>query len=410
MYAWPKIDCMRTSLIRRASVAALVLAATMAPVVAAQPSGADPRSDTAAARSGPAAKSLLGAKARLLGEKIVPYKLAFRGTTVGGLSGIDRNPCTGEYVMISDDRSNLQPARFYTARIGLDGAGVHSVDFTGTHPFLQPDGSPYPPASVGDGKAVDPEEVRVDPRSCRYWWAQEGDRPASSSQPVIQPSIQFANRLGAYRGQLPLPANYEVTLDDRGPRRNKAVEAFTFGDRDRVVTSAVEGPLFQDGPDPTLEHGALVRVTQQSRDGRVLGQFAYPVERIFAESDPSSPWPPDTGVPSILAFPDDPSRYLVLERSWVAGSGYKIRLYDATTRGATEVQDIDSLAGRQVLPMRKKLVADFHDLSLSTVDNTEGMTWGPALPGGERSLLLVSDDNFADDAVTQLVALGIRTR
>ncbi|MFF3262975.1 esterase-like activity of phytase family protein [Streptomyces sp. NPDC002932] len=393
---------MKSSLFRRASLAALVLVTTVAPAVAAQ-------SDGAAARTESVVKSRIGAQARLLGEKIVPHKLAFQGTTVGGLSGLDRNPCTGEYVAISDDRSVLQPARFYTAKIAVDGAGVHSVDFTSTHPFRQPDGSVYPPASVGDGKAVDPEEVRVDPRSCRYWWAQEGDRPKSASEPVIQPSIQFAGRFGAYRGQLPLPANYENRLDDRGLRRNKAVEAITFGDRDRVLTSAVEGPLLQDGPEPTLEHGALVRVTQQSRGGDVLGQFAYPLEKIFAASDPSSPWGPDTGVSSILAFPDDPSRYLVLERSWVAGSGYKIRLYDATTRGATDVRNVDSLAGQRVQPMRKKLVADFDDLGLSTVDNTEGMTWGPALRGGERSLVLVSDDNFADDAVTQFVALGIRS-
>ncbi|MFG2126053.1 esterase-like activity of phytase family protein [Streptomyces sp. NPDC048710] len=386
---------MKSSLIRRVGAAALVLATTMTPAVAAQ-------SHDTVTRSG------FGVRVRLLGEKIVPHKLSFQDTTVGGLSGIDRNPCTGEYVLISDDRSYLQPARFYTARIKVDGAGVHSVDFTGTHPFLQPDGSVYPPPSAGDGKAVDPEELRVDPLSCEYWWAQEGDRPASSSGPVIQPSIQFAARSGAYRGQLPLPPNYEVTLGDRGPRRNKAVEAITFGARSRVLTSAVEGPLLQDGPEPDLEHGALIRVTQQSRKGDVLSQFAYPLEKIFTEPDPSSPWPPDTGVPSILAFPDDSSRYLVLERTWVAGAGYKIRIYDATTRGATEVHNMDSLAGQKIVPMRKKLVADFHDLGLSTVDNTEGMTWGPTLPGGERTLLLVSDDNFAQDEVTQIVALGIR--
>lgn len=386
---------MNPSLLRRACAAAVVLAATMTPAMAAQ-------SDDTAGRS------VIGAHARLLGEKIVPRGLLFGNTTVGGLSGIDRDPCTGQYVLISDDRSVLQPARFYTARIAVDGAGVHSVDFTATHPFRQPDGSVYPPASVGDGKAVDPEEVRVDPRSCRYWWAQEGDRPKSASEPLIQPSIQFADRDGAYRGQLPLPRNYENTLADRGMRRNKAVEAITFGAGGRVLTSAVEGPLLQDGPEPDLEHGALVRVTQQSRKGAVLGQFAYPLEKIFTASDPTSPWAPDTGVPSILAFPDDPSRYLVLERTWVAGSGYKIRLFDATTRGATEVRNLDSLAGHGVVPMRKKLVADFADLGLSTVDNTEGMTWGPALRGGERSLVVVSDDNFADDAVTQIAALGIR--
>ncbi|MGW0601556.1 esterase-like activity of phytase family protein [Streptomyces sp. NPDC002776] len=163
---------MKASLSRRACAAALALAATMTSAAAAQPGDTD----------APTNRSEIGAQARLLGEKIVPHKLSFRNTTVGGLSGIDRNPCTGEYVMVSDDRSALQPARFYTARIDVDSAGVHSVDFTGTHPFLQPDGSTYPPANVGDGNVVDPEELRVDPLSCRYWWAQEGDRPKSSSR------------------------------------------------------------------------------------------------------------------------------------------------------------------------------------------------------------------------------------
>jgi len=386
---------MKASLIRRACAATLVLATTMAPAVAAESDDAGARAD-------------IGARARLLGEKTVPHKLSFRDTTVGGLSGIDRDPCTGEYVMVSDDRSLLQPARFYTARIDVDGAGVHSVDFTDTHPFLQPDGTVYPHPSAGDGKTVDPEELRVDPRNCRYWWAQEGDRPKSSNDPVIQPSIQFASRSGAYRGRLPLPSQYAFEAGDRGMRRNKAVEAITFGPGSRVLTSAVEGPLLQDGPEPDLDNGALVRVTRQNRAGDVLGQYAYPLEKIFTASDPTSPWPPDTGVPSILAFPDDPDRYLVLERTWVAGAGYKIRIFDTTTRRASDVRDVDSLAGQQVTPMRKKLVVDFDDLGLPMIDNTEGMTWGPRLPGGERTLLLVSDDNFSPEEATRFVALGIR--
>ncbi|MFC8276732.1 esterase-like activity of phytase family protein [Streptomyces sp. NPDC057271] len=388
---------MRSFSTRRAFAAALLLTTSLTPAVALAAQPGDPER-----------KSEQSAHARLLGEKIVPHKLDFLDTTVGGFSGVDRNRCTGEYVFISDDRSNIQPARFYTATLDVDVDGVHSVDFTGTHPFLQPDGSVYPSPTVADGKAVDPEEIRVDPRTCTYWWAQEGDRPTAAGTPVIQPSIQFSAPTGAYLGQLRLPPNYEVTTEERGPRRNQAIEAITFGSHGRVVTSAIEGPLLQDGPVPDLQHGALVRVTKQTRDGRVLGQFAYPIEKIFAESDPTSPWGPDTGVPSILAFPDDPDRYLVLERTWVAGAGYKIRLYDAITRGATDVRAMDSLAGQSVVPMRKKLVADFDTLGLSTVDNTEGMTWGPRLPSGERSLILVSDDNFVEDAVTQIVALAVR--
>ncbi|MDI3405555.1 esterase-like activity of phytase family protein [Streptomyces cavernicola] len=408
---------MKTSLVRRACVAALALAATITPAVAAPQDGNAAPSDRNSAASDrkaapsdrkAAASGRIGAQARLLGEKIVPHKLPFQNTTVGGLSGIDRDPCTGQYVMISDDRSQLQPARFYTARIGVDGNGVHSVDFTGTHPFRQPDGSVHPPASAGDGKVVDPEELRVDPRGCQYVWAQEGDRPSEPSAPVIQPSIQFAGRTGDYRGKHVLPPNYLITMGDWGMRRNQGVEAITFDPRGGLLTSAVEGPLIQDGPVPDLDHGALIRVTQQYRRGQVRGQFAYPLEKIFAPSDPTSPWGPDTGAPAILAFPDDPDRYLVLERTWVAGSGYKIRLYDATTRGATDVRNVPSLNGQPVVPMRKQLVADFDDLGLSTVDNTEGMTWGPTLPNGERTLLLISDDNFVEDAVTQIVALGVR--
>lgn len=390
------IASMSASLIYRACAAALLVTSTLVPTVTAAPQP-----------DGPTAELGRTVQARLLGEKIVPYKLDFQDTTVGGLSGVDRDRCTGEYVFISDDRSFLQPARFYTAKLDVDANGVHAVDFTGTRPFRQADGSVYPSPALGDGKAVDPEEIRVDPRHCRYWWGQEGDRPAVAGPPLIQPSVEISDPDGAHRGKLRLPENYAFTAE-RGPRRNQAVEALTFGARGKMVTSAIEGPLLQDGPVPDLDHGALVRVTQQTRGGRVLGQFAYPIEKIFAESDPDSPWGPDTGVPSLLAFPDDPDRYLVLERTWVAGSGYKIRLYETTTRGATDVRAMDSLAGQHVAPMRKKLVADFHTLGLSTVDNTEGMTWGPVLPSGERSLILVSDDNFDKDAVTQIIALGLR--
>ena len=38
------------------------------------------------------------------------------------------------------------------------------------------------------------------------------------------------------------------------------------------------------------------------------------------------------------------------------------------------------------------------------MDNLEGMTWGPPLPGGGRSLVLVSDDNFNPAQSTQFIA------
>ncbi|MER7013477.1 esterase-like activity of phytase family protein [Saccharopolyspora sp. NPDC000359] len=344
---------------------------------------------------------------RLLGEAVVPHQLEYRGTTVGGLSGIDRDPCTGEYVLISDDRSYLQPARHYTADLRVDERGVGPVEFTGTAPLRQPDGSTFPPPTANDGNAVDPEEIRVDPRTCQYWWAQEGNRPKTptSPDPVIQPSVLKTDATGRYLGQHHLPPNYEITQDERGPRRNLVVEAITFDRTGSVLTSVLEGPLLQDGPLPTTEHGALVRVTAQTRTGEVLGQHSYPLEPVFTAPRPGGR--ADTGVSTILADPADPSRFLVLERTFVDGTGFAVRLFEATTDGATDVQHLHSLQAQPVQPMRKRLLADFGDLGLSTVDNMEGMTWGPRLPSGERTLVLVSDDNFHPQEITQVIALAL---
>ncbi|WP_053714522.1 esterase-like activity of phytase family protein [Saccharothrix sp. NRRL B-16348] len=342
---------------------------------------------------------------RFLGETTLPHGLQFQGTAVGGLSGVDRDPRTGEYVLISDDRGYTNPPRFYTAELEVDASGVHDVRLTGTHALRHPDGGAYSSPALNDGRAVDPEEIRIDPLTGDYWWSQEGDRPTAAGAPVIQPSVQRARRDGAYAADLPLPANYAIT-PDRGPRRNLALEAITFSAGGLLVTSVVEGPLVQDGDVPTATEGANTRLTVQGRDGTVLRQHAYPLEPLFAAPEPG-PWGPDTGVPAILADPKVPGRYYALERSWVPGADYKVRLFQVDIAGATDVRDQDVLAD-DVRPVRKKQLADLDDFPLPVIDNVEGLTWGPRLPTGERTLLLVSDDNFAAEEFTRFIALALR--
>ncbi|ALG14411.1 esterase-like activity of phytase family protein [Kibdelosporangium phytohabitans] len=335
-----------------------------------------------------------GQRVRLIGERIVPNGLVYEGTTVGGLSGIDRDPRTGEYVLISDDRSSLGPARFYTARIDVNAKRLGDVTFTGTRPLLRPDGTTYPK------DAVDPEEIRVDPWTGRYTWSQEGGRPPASADP----SIHQATRTGRFAGELPLPKNLHVTPTS-GPRSNLALEGLTYAAGGTLLVSSVEAPLTEDGPVPTPDNGALTRITVQTRAGHLLAQYAYPLEPIFAR-----PVPPtaaaDNGISAIVAAdPFDPARLLVVERSFVTGVGNKVRIYEASTIGAGNV------AGRALTgarPMRKKLIADLADFGLSKVDNIEGITWGPDVGRGERSLILVSDDNFSAGQVTQVVALAVR--
>ena len=54
-----------------------------------------------------------------LGEVILPTDLTFEGTQVGGLSGLTYDAEAGVYYALSDDRSQLSPARFYTLGIDL---------------------------------------------------------------------------------------------------------------------------------------------------------------------------------------------------------------------------------------------------------------------------------------------------
>lgn len=327
---------------------------------------------------------------RLLGEQVLPHGLEFAGTTVGGLSGVDYSAQSGEYVLISDDRSAKNPARFYTARIPVGDNGPGQVEFTGTRPLRTPDGGTYPMGGV------DPEDIRVDPWTGDYVWSQEGER---TDAVLVDPSIRIAHPDGGFAGELPIPDN-ERMRPDSGPRTNAVLEGVTFAAGGALVVSSVEGPLVQDGPTPTASSGGLTRITVQARIGSLLAQYAYPLDPVFAEGDGTN------GIAAILAAdPVDPTKYLVLERSYVEAAGNRIRIYEMDIAGATNVLDAPLGHAR---PVGKRLLVDLADVGLAKIDNIEGMTWGPRLPSGERTLVLVSDDNFSGDQITQVVALAVR--
>ncbi|MFE3441974.1 esterase-like activity of phytase family protein [Nocardia sp. NPDC059180] len=340
----------------------------------------------------PGASAAPGPAVRLLGEQLVPFGLDFQGTVVGGLSGIDYRPSTGEYVLISDDRSDRASARFYTARIGVDEHGVHPVTFTATHSLRTADGAEYP------RETVDPEEIRVDPLSGEYFWSQEG-----SGTVYPDPSVRIARPDGTFAGELPIPNNERV-LPDSGPRPNSVLEGASFAAGGSLFVTAVEGPLHQDGPEATVTSGALSRITVQTRFGPVLAQYAYPMEPVFAESSPG-PGRGGNGIASILAVDSlNPAKFLVLERAYVDGAGNKVRIFEADLSGATNILDAPIDEAR---PVSKRLLVDLADVGLSTIDNVEGMTWGPRLPSGDRTLVLVSDNNFSDRQITQVIALAV---
>ena len=148
--------------------------------------------------------------------------------------------------------------------------------------------------------------------------------------------------------------------------------------------------------------------TPMGRFGPLAMQLAYPIDPIPAEHALTLAHAIN-GVAEILAI--DADRFLVLERAFALGAGWRIRLFEADASDASDVARIPSLADRayDFVPIRKRLVLDFNTLGIG-IDNLEGLCFGPVLANGHRTLVLVSDDNFNPGQVTQFLAFEIMPR
>jgi hypothetical protein len=343
---------------------------------------------------------------RFIGEQRLPYRMQFQGTMVGGLSGIDYDAANDEWVMISDDRSQHNPARYYRARLAFDEHAFQPVQLTGVTMLLQPDGSVYPPKEgykAGHGVVPDLETMRVDPRDASIWYASEGDVKLG-----LDPFVRHATRDGRFISELPLPPLFTVSKERKsGPRDNQAFEGLSFAPDGRTLWVSLEGPMYQDGPEPDPAHGAINRITHFTRDGKVLGQYAYPLDAIPAT--PGKGKAADNGISEMLSLSD--TRLLTLERSGVQADddSYRtyVRIYEIDAAGASDIQNLPTLKGAQFTQMKKRLVLDLASVGLPIIDNLEGIAFGPRLANGHASLMLISDDNFSKSQVTQFLLFEV---
>ncbi len=344
-----------------------------------------------------------GRRLQWLAEGRLPHRLSFQGTLVGGLSGIDYDATRGEYLLLSDDRSDVGSARFYTAGWALGG----TPNLTGVASLLQFDGTSWPNRrQAARGVPVpDPEALRWRPDTDTLLWTSEGDVARG-----FGPALYESRRDGSLIRQIALPAMFTPDPNGRrGARDNLGLEGLALTTDHREAWLGMENALVQDGGIPTLDApGAPCRFTRiDLANGRAIAQIAYRPDAI-----PLRPLVPgtyaDNGVSEILML--DAHRMLVLERAYATGRGNSLRLYEIDTRAASDVLSLDALAPGNHRPVPKTLVADFATLGLPRLDNTEGMCWGPPLPDGRRLLVVVSDDNFNPLQITQFAAFAYTDR
>ncbi|MFY3386061.1 esterase-like activity of phytase family protein [Paracidovorax sp. MALMAid1276] len=348
---------------------------------------------------------------RLIGHATLEHRWLYGGTTVGGLSGIDYDPGSGQYLLLSDDRSALDPARYYTARIRYTAHALATPEFTGVFSLRHAVGQPYAPArrAVEGVDVPDPEAVRWLPGGTTFLWTSEGDF-ARGFGPALR-ATRAAD--GALLRDYALPDAFAPRPAARtGPRDNATLEGLALSPDGRTAWLAMEGPWLQDGPRATpASGGAPLRITAIDVDsGRALRQIAYPPDPVPHKS-PMPGGYTTNGVSEILADGDE--HLLVLERAYTLGVGNSVRLYRIALDSGSDTLGLAALTPGNHTPAAKTLVADFTQLGLPHVDNIEGMTWGPRLPaadGGGRVLVLVSDDNFNPAQTTQFIAVEYRVR
>jgi hypothetical protein len=342
---------------------------------------------------------------RHLAEAYWPHRLNIQGTTAGGLSGIDYDAERSEYILLSDDRSDLNPARFYTAQWAppwLQPPVPKSVV-----QLQRPGGGPWLARRSAEARTPvpDPEALRLRPGTGTLLWTSEGEVTRG-----FGPAFYESARDGRLLREFVLPAMFKADASQRrGPRDNLGLEGLALTPDGRHAWLAMENALIQDGPIPTTKApGGPCRLTCMDLEtGQATRQIAYVPDAI-----PLRPLIPgslaDNGISEVLML--DADRMLVLERAYATGAGNSLRLYEIDTRDATDVLELDALAADNHRPAAKTLVADFAQLGLSRLDNTEGMCWGPALPDGKRMLVVVSDDNFNPLQTTQFAAFEYTDR
>ncbi|RMF67053.1 MAG: hypothetical protein D6743_05490 [Calditrichaeota bacterium] len=334
-----------------------------------------------------------------IGEVTFPTGYQFQGVELGGLSGITFDAAHGRYYAICDDQGKYGPSRFYTLQIDLSDGKLDDGDvrFTGMVRMLTPAGQPF-------GKAeADPEGIAFTP-SGTLFISSEG-----ATDWRVKPFVREFSTDGAYLGALPLPDKYIPNAGrKKGVRENLAFESLTITPDHRFLFTATENALSQDGPKTDLGQGSAVRILKYDLAARQeVAEYVYQVGPVS-----KAPAVPDgfrvNGLAELAALSED--HLLALERGFSAGVGMVIRLFEVDLSAADNVIAVERLDPehlRRIQTARKTLRLDFARLGI-LLDNLEGMTFGPELPDGRQSFIVVSDNNFnRRGQFTQFLAFAV---
>lgn len=327
---------------------------------------------------------------KLIGIKTFPTDYKFQNTVLGGISGIDRAP-DDTYYLISDDKAEASPVRFYTAHMYYTASSFDSLVLSKVVFIKNEQHKEYAK------NTCDPESIRFDRSNHTLLWSSEG------IYNKIQPAVNRIDKRGNYISTLPLPKQFIYSNDtNNGLHSNEAIEGISLANHNKDLWIVNESPAYQDGPQAKPYHtrSPLRLSLIDTKTGKVKKQFAYMLEPVAdAPEKPTDFY--INGVSELLSIND--STLLIIERSYTKGMHNTIRIYEASINGATDVKSMSGLKEATYTPVRKKLITNLKQTGLNYIDNIEGVTFGKPLPNGHQTLIFVSDNNFSSQQQTQII-------
>lgn len=350
---------------------------------------------------------LLGSVAFATGALAVPD-----GPRVGSLSGLAFDRRTGQWVAASDETVQ-------TRLVWMDITfGAAMVVTPSRFTFLRAGPALAVDAAVG----LEPESLVALPDGS-FATTIEGYHDLEDV--VHQPALVFVTRDGAVTQIVRPRGHFTIVAGDRmrGVRHNLGLESLTRTPDGRLV-SGLEQPLAQDGAMSSAARGGIVRLLEfvdRVGSGWTAGrEWAYPLEATATVPGYDRPCEDgQNGLSDLLALEND--RWLALERACLLGApgapAYNpVRVFEVTTARADDVSGLPSLAGRQVRLLSKRLMLDVTALLprlaretpiFAPGSNFEALAFGPAGPRGERTVVLMSDDNLRATQTTAFLWLAL---
>lgn len=327
---------------------------------------------------------------RFIGEQTLPSGHTFDNQGVVGLSGIDY--ANGIYYIVG--RNIATPIHFYTAQLTFDENSFSNIELLSRTKLLNESGESF------DDTQESPTAIRFEPASGNLIWISENvGNPPNTGQSIRESSLS-----GDYVKDLAIPVMFQTATQTEGLRENGIFEGISKSIDGMGYWTLLGLPLKQDGELPVFGKTTKspVRIAYIDRaTGKINRQFAYELDAVSRQSGGLI----IHKVTDILAYAEN--NFLVVERSFSSGysdGGNHIRIYKVDASNATDVAGLTALKDISYTPVTKTLLFDFEDIrsELSIipggtdhfVGNIGGLTFGPDLRNGRKSLVLVSRDGF----------------